>query len=81
MAAWIHFGDAEGEALDDPLRATLAALPKGVARVDAVLALAEVFPPALAEQAAFREAVQQAHRRIAEAGIGAAIADLTDQGV
>lgn len=81
VAAWIHYGEGEGEALDDPLRATLAALPTGAARVDAVLALAEVFPPDLAAHPVFRAAVQRAHARIAAAGIEAAIADLTEQGV
>ena len=81
VAAWIHYGEGEGEALDDPLRATLAALPAGAARVDAVLALAEVFPPDLAAHPVFRAAVQRAHARIATAGIEAAIADLTEQGV
>ncbi|MDU4055415.1 MAG: mannitol dehydrogenase family protein [Pseudomonas oryzihabitans] len=81
VAAWIHYGEGEGEALDDPLRATLAALPTGAARVDAVLALAEVFPPDLAAHPVFHAAVQSAHARIATAGIEAAIADLTEQGV
>ena len=51
--------------LDDPLAALLAEAAAGPDAVDRVLALREVFPPAVGESVAFRDAVSAALRALA----------------
>ncbi|WP_434577132.1 mannitol dehydrogenase family protein [Pseudomonas sp. Z5-35] len=77
LAAWIHYctqplpGRA-AHVVDDPLSATFADLAgrfAGAARVDAFLALDEVFPPTLVDRPAFREAVHRAYSALARDGV------------
>lgn len=78
VAAWIRYctqllpGSA-AQVIDDPLSATFADLAgrfEGASLVAAFLALDDVFPSALAQRPAFREAVQQAYAALARDGIG-----------
>ncbi|WP_407311289.1 mannitol dehydrogenase family protein [Pseudomonas sp. nanlin1] len=78
IAAWIHYcsqpqADGTAQQVDDPLRATfadLAARFSGEALVDAFLALDQVFPAALADRPAFRQAVHRASAALARDGLG-----------
>lgn len=68
VAAWIAFLAARtraGEAITDPLAATLSAAATSDTPVDAVLALRQVFPARLAEDARYRTAVADAFAAVA----------------
>lgn len=70
VAAWIAFLGAKaraGETITDPLAETLAAAAIAEAPVDAALALRQVFPARVAEDARYRDAVAAAFAKI-EAG-------------
>ena len=83
VAAWMRYvggTDEKGAAIDvrDPLAERLKALSDGAAtpeaKVAALLGVREVFPAALAEDAAFRVAVTDAFRRLAADGARASVA-------
>jgi fructuronate reductase len=71
IAAWLRFTEQEGPSLDDPLRDRLNRLPTGLARVEAALALTDVFAPAVAQAEGFRLAVVDAYQGIATRGVRA----------
>jgi fructuronate reductase len=77
LAAWMHFvrrRSAGGEAIVDPLAARLVTLARDQTSGDAAgdvaafLGLVEVFSRDLAGDAAFRESLQRAYRRLADGG-------------
>jgi fructuronate reductase len=84
VAAWMRYVsgvDLEGRAIDvrDPLAERLAARTAGAgpeARVDALLAVEEVFPRALAGQAGFRRALVEASGTLERDGARAAVAGI-----
>ena len=85
VAAWMRYVggvDEAGEPIDvrDPLAARLRALSDGASgaagKVEALLAVREVFPAALAGQDALREALVAAYRRLERDGARAAVAAL-----
>jgi len=77
IAAWIHYctqplPGLPAPVIDDPLNATFADLAgrfDGASLVDAFLDLGEVFPAALSDRAAFREAVQRAYVALTRDGV------------
>jgi fructuronate reductase len=84
IAAWIYYctqpqPDGTPRIIDDPLAATfsdLAGRLEGASLVDAVLSLEEVFPAALSDHAAFRDAVQRAYAALKREGMIGAMARL-----
>ena len=85
VAAWMRYVggiDEMGAPIDvrDPLAARLKALSDAAAdpaaRVEALLAVAEIFPPALATDPELRRSLAAAYGRLARAGARAAAADL-----
>ena len=85
VAAWMRYVggvDEMGAPIDvrDPLAARLKALSDAAAdpaaRVEAVLAVAEIFPPGLATDPELRRSLAAAYGRLARAGARAAAADL-----
>lgn len=77
VAAWIRYCTLPTEqVIDDPLNATFADLAgrfEGAALVDAFLELDEVFPAALANRPAFRDAVQKAYSSLVGEGISSVL--------
>ncbi|WP_095101486.1 mannitol dehydrogenase family protein [Pseudomonas sp. Irchel 3A5] len=77
VAAWICYCTQPTEqVIDDPLNATFADLAgrfEDAALVDAFLELDEVFPAALANRPAFRDAVQQAYSSLVGEGISSVL--------
>jgi fructuronate reductase len=85
VAAWMRYvggTDERGQPIDvrDPLAARLRALsdaaPGADAKVAALLAVSEIFPPALAGDPAFRDDLAAAYRTLAASGARAAVAGL-----
>jgi fructuronate reductase len=85
VAAWMRYVggvDEKGDPIDvrDPMAARLKALsdaaPDPAAKVEALLAVAEVFPPALASDPELRRSLEAAYRRLERAGARAAAAEL-----
>ncbi len=85
VAAWMRYVggvDEAGGAIDvrDPMAARLRALSDGASgaagKVEALLAVREVFPAALAGQDALRDALVAAYRRLERDGARAAVAAL-----
>jgi fructuronate reductase len=85
VAAWMRYvggTDERGQPIDvrDPLAARLRALsdaaPGADAKVAALLAVSEIFPPALAGDPAFRDDLAAAYRTLAARGARAAVAGL-----
>jgi fructuronate reductase len=84
VAAWMRYVggvDERGRAIDvrDPLASKLAALSAGAggdaaATVDALLAVDEVFSPALAAAAPWRDALVRQYARLREVGAARAVA-------
>jgi fructuronate reductase len=83
VAAWMQYvsgDDLAGRPIDvrDPLADRLARLSAGagdtVARVDALLSVAEVFPPELAARAGFRRGLIEASEALAREGARGAVA-------
>jgi len=78
IAAWIYYctqplPGRPAHVVDDPLSATFADFAgrfDGASRVDAFLDLDEIFPPALSERPAFRDAVHRAYSALARDGVG-----------
>jgi fructuronate reductase len=77
IAAWIRYctqplPGLPAPVIDDPLNATFADLAgrfDGASLVDAFLDLGEVFPAALSDRPAFREAVQRAYVALTRDGV------------
>ena len=77
VAAWIAFLDAKakaGEKITDPLADVLAAAATDAAPVEAVLALRQVFPARVAEDARYREALGAAYAAIQSGKLGELLA-------
>ena len=78
IAAWIRYctqplPGGSAHLIEDPLSATFADLAgrfEGTSLVEAFLDLDEVFPAALSDRAAFRDAVQCAYDELARDGMG-----------
>jgi fructuronate reductase len=84
IASWIQYCSGQtaqgSHEVNDPLRETfheLHAHRQGEALVDGFLGLVDVFPAGLVEHAAFRLAVQEAHRVLSIQGLQAALANVT----
>ncbi|GGM00553.1 mannitol dehydrogenase family protein [Pseudomonas asuensis] len=84
IASWIQYCSGQtaqgSHEVNDPLRETfheLHAHRQGEALVDGFLGLVDVFPAGLVEHAAFRLAVQEAHRVLSTQGLQAALANVT----